>query len=154
MRMLYNNQTATVRTEYGDCETFNIEKGVRQGCILSPYLFNLYSEAIMRNLEELDEGVNIGGTRINNLRYADDTTLLAESKEDLITLIRKVKEESEKMGLYLNIKKTKVMATMSLENISIDNQPIEIVKNFTFLGSRIDKSADCSKEIRQRLLLG
>ena len=82
MRMLYNNQTATVRTEYGDCETFNIEKGVRQGCILSPYLFNLYSEAIMRNLEELDEGVNIGGTRINNLRYADDTTLLAESKKN------------------------------------------------------------------------
>ena len=100
----------------------------------------------MRNLEELDERVNIGGKRINNLRYADDTTLLAESKEDLITLIKKVKE-SEKIGLYLNIKKKKAIATTSLENISIDNQPIEIVKNFTFLRSRIDKSADCSKDI-------
>ena len=107
IRPLYANQEAKVRTEYGDTESFSIGKGVRQGCVLSPYLFNLYSEYIMRqaNLEELDIGVKMGGRKINNLRYADDTTLLAESKEELLQLVTSVKEKSAQAGHYLNLKK-------------------------------------------------
>ena len=113
IRSMYTNQEAKVRTEYGDTESFSIGKGVRQECVLSPYLYNLYSEYTMRqaNLEELDIGVKMGGRKINNLRYADDTTLLAESKEELLQLVTSVKEKSAQDGLYLNLKKTKAMST-------------------------------------------
>ena len=110
---LYAGQEATVRTGHGT-DWFQIGKGVCQGCILSPCLFNLYAEYIMRNagLEEAQAGIKIAGRNINNLRYADDTTLMAESEEELKSLLMKVKEESEKVGLKLNIQKTKIMASL------------------------------------------
>ena len=113
LRNLYAGQEATVRTGHGTTDWFQIGKGVRQGCILSPCLFNLYAEYIMRNagLEETQAGIKIAGRNINNLRYADDTTLVAESEEELKSLLMKVKEESEKVGLNLNIQKTKIMAS-------------------------------------------
>src|SRR5574337_682796 len=112
LRNLYAGQEATVRTGHGTTHWFQIGKGVRQGCILSPCLFNFYAEYIMRNagLEEAQAGIKIAGRNINNLRYADDTTLVAESEEELKSLLMKVKEESEKVGLKLNIQKTKIMA--------------------------------------------
>ena len=110
---VYAGQEATVRTGHGTTDWFQIGKGVRQGCILSPFLFNLYAEYIMRNtgLEDAQAGIKIAGRNINNLRYADDTTLMAESEEKLKSLLRKVKERSEKVGLNLNIQKTKIMAS-------------------------------------------
>ena len=113
MRNLYAGQEATVRTGHEPTDWFQIGKGVRQGCILSPYLFNLYAEYIIRNagLEEAEAGIKIAGRNINNLRSADDTTLMAESEEELKSLLMKVKEESEKVGLKLNIQKTKIMAS-------------------------------------------
>ena len=113
LRNLCAGQEATIRTGHGPTDWFQIGKGVCQGCILSPYLFNLYAEYIMRNagLEEAQAGIKIAGRNINNLRYADDTTFMAESEEELKTLLMKVKEESEKVGLKLNIQKTKVMAS-------------------------------------------
>ena len=107
LRNLYVAQEATVRTLYGATDWFTIEKGVRQGCLLSPCLFNLYAEHIVRNarLDELQAGIKIGGRNINNLRYADDTTLMLESEEKLKSLLMRVKEESERAGLRLNIKK-------------------------------------------------
>ena len=156
IRSLYANQEAKVRTEYGDTESFSIGKGVRQGCVLSPYLFNLYSEYIMRqaNLEELDIGVKMGGRKINNLRYADDTTLLAESKEELLQLVTNVKEKSAQAGLYLNLKKTKVMSTEEIEEFELDGENIEIVRDFVFLGAKIEDSGSCKGEILRRLALG
>ena len=111
LRNLYAGQEATVRTGHGTRDCFQIGKGVRQGCILSPCFFNLYAEYIVRNagLEEAQAGIKIARRNINNLRYADDTTLMAESKEKLKSLLMKVKEESEKDGLKLNIQKTKIM---------------------------------------------
>ena len=116
LRNLYAGQEATVRTEYGTTDWFQIGKGVCQGCILSPCLFNLYAEYIMRNagLEEAQAGIKIAGRNINNLRYADDTTLMAESKEELKSLFIKVKEESEKVGLKLNIQKRSLHPVPSL----------------------------------------
>ena len=113
LRNLYAGEEATVRTGHGTTDWFQIGKGVRQVCILSPYLFNLYSEYIMRNagLNEAQAGINIAGRSINNLRYTDDTILTAESKEELKSLLMKVKEESERVGLKLNIQKTKIMAS-------------------------------------------
>ena len=113
LRNLYAGQEATVRTGHGTIDWFQIGKGVRQGCILSSYLFNLYAEYIMRNtwMEETQAGIKIAGRNINNLRYADDTTLMAESEEALKSLLMKVKEESEKVGLKLNIQRTKIMAS-------------------------------------------
>ena len=113
MRNLYAGQEATVRTGHGTTDCFQIGKGVCQGCILSPYLFNLYAEYIMRNagLEETQAGIKTAGRNINNLRYADDTTLMAESEEELKSLLMKVKEESEKVGLKLNVQKTKIMVS-------------------------------------------
>ena len=109
LRSLYAGQEATVRTLYGTTDWFRTEKGVRQGCLLSPCLFNLYAEHIMKNarLEELQAGIKIGRRNINNLRYVDDTTLMAEIKEELKSLLLRVKKESERAGLRLNIKKTK-----------------------------------------------
>ena len=113
LRNLYAGQEATVRTGHGTTDWFQIGKGVSQGCILSPCFFNLYEEYIMRNagLEEAQAGIKIAGRKINNFRYADDTTLMAESEEELQSLLMKVKEESEKVGLKLNIQKTKIIAS-------------------------------------------
>ena len=113
LRNLYAGQEATVRTGHGTTDWFQIGKGVHQGCILSPCLFNFYAAYIMRNagLEETQAGIKIAGRNINNLRYANDTTLMAESEEELKSLLMKVKEESEKVGLKLNIQKTKIMAS-------------------------------------------
>ena len=115
-------QEATVRTGHGTTDCFQIGKGVHQGCILSPYLFNLCAEYIMRNagLDEAQTGIKIAGRNINNLRHADDTTLMAESEEELKSLLMKVKEESEKVGLKLNIQKTKIMASGPITSWQID----------------------------------
>ena len=109
----FQYQEATVRTGHGTIDWFQIGKGVHQGCILSPYLFNLYVEYIMRNagLEEAQAGIKMARRNINHLRYADDTTFMAESEEELKSLLRKVKEESEKVGLKLKIQKTNIMAS-------------------------------------------
>ena len=116
LKNLYAGQEATVRTGHATTDWFQIGKGVHQGCILSPCLFNLYAECIMRNagLDEAQAGIKIARRNINNLRYADDTTLMAESKEKLKNLLMKVKEESEKVGLELTIQKTKIMASSSI----------------------------------------
>uniref|UniRef100_A0A4W2EUY1 RNA-directed DNA polymerase n=1 Tax=Bos indicus x Bos taurus TaxID=30522 RepID=A0A4W2EUY1_BOBOX len=152
-RNLNTGQEATVRTGHGTTDWFPIGKGVRQGCILSPYLFNLYAEYIMRNtgLEEAEAGIKIAGRNINNLRYADDTTLMAESEEELKSLMMKVKEESEKVGLKFNIQKTKIMASSPITSWQIDGGT---VADFIFLGSEITADGDCSHEIKRHLLLG
>ena len=156
MRNLYAGQQATVRTEYGTTDWFQIRKGVHQGCILSSCLFNLYVEYIMRNagLDEAQAGIKIVGRSINNLRYADDTTLMAESKEELRNLLMKVKEESEKFGLKLNIQKTKIMASGPITSWQIDGKTMETVTDFIFLGSKITANGDCSHEIKRFLFLG
>ena len=120
LRNLYAGQEATVRTGHGTTDWFQTGKGVRQGCILSPYLFDLHAEYIIRNagLEETQAGIKIAGRNINHLRYANDTTLLAESKEELKSLLMKVKEESEKVGLKLNIQKTKIWSHHFMGNRS------------------------------------
>ena len=122
LRNLYAGQEATVRTGHGTTDWFQIGKGVYQGCILSPCLFNLDAEYIMRNtgLEKAQDGNKIAGRNINNLRYADDTTFMAESKEELKSFMMKVKEESEKVGLKLNIQKTKIMASSRITSWQID----------------------------------
>ncbi|XP_062814690.1 leucine-rich repeat-containing protein 4C isoform X2 [Anolis carolinensis] len=156
LRNLYKNQVSTVRTDHGTTDWFKIGKGLWQGCILSPSLFNLYAEHIMQHagLEESKARVKIAGRNINNLRYADDTTLMAESEEELKSLITKVKEESAKAGLQLNIKKTKIMATTPIDNWQIEGENVEVVTDFIFLGAKITADADCSQEIRWHLLLG
>ena len=142
--------------KYGTTDCFQIGKGVRQGCILSPCLFNLHVEYIMRNagLEEAQAGIKIAGRNINNLRYADDTTLMAESEKELKSLLMKVKEESEKVGLNLNIQKTKIMASRPIISWQIDGETVETVLDFIFLGSKITADDDCRHEIKRRLLLG
>ena len=133
-----------------------IEEGVHQGCILSPCLFNLYAEYIMRNagLEEAQAGIKIVGRNINNLRYTDDTTHTAESEEELKSLLMKVKEESEKVGLKFNIQKTKIMASGAIISWEIDGETVETVSDFILGGSKITADGDCSHEITRRLLLG
>ena len=124
LRNLYAGQEATVRTGHGTTDWFQIRKGVCQGCMLSPCSFNLYAEYIMRNagLDEAQAGIKIAGRNINNHRYADDTTLMAESNEELNSLLMKVKEESEKSGLKLNIQKTKIMAFGPITSWQIDEE--------------------------------
>ena len=123
---------------------------------MSPCLFNLHAEYIMRNagLEETQAGNKIAGRNINNLRYADDTTLMAESEEELKSLLMKVKVESEEVGLQLNIKKTKIMASGPITSWETDGETVETVSDFIFLGSKITADGDCSHEIKRRLLLG
>uniref|UniRef100_A0AC11DQH9 Uncharacterized protein n=2 Tax=Ovis aries TaxID=9940 RepID=A0AC11DQH9_SHEEP len=135
LRNLYAGQEATVRTGHGTTDWFQIGKGVHQGCILSPCLFNFYAEYIMRNarLEEAQAGIKIAGRNINNLRYADDISLMAESEEELKSLLMKVKVESEKVGLKLNIQKMKIMAYCPITSWEIDG---ETVSDFSFLGSK------------------
>ena len=135
---------------------FQIGKGVRQGCILSPCLFNFYAEYIMRNaeLDEAQAGIKLAGKNINNLRYAEDTTLMAENEEELKSLLTKVKEESEKFGLKLNIQKTKIMASSPITSWQIDGETVETVADFMVLGSKITADGDCSHEIKRRFLLG
>ena len=132
LRNLYAGQEATVRTGHGTTDWFQIGKRERQGCILSPCLFNLYAEYIMRNagLEEAQAGIKISGRNINNLRYADDTTLMAESEEELKSLLMKVKEDSEKVGLKLNIQKTKIKASGPITSWEIDGETMETVRNY------------------------
>ena len=132
LRNLYAGQEATIRTGHGTADWFQIGKGVCQGSILSPCLFNLYVEYIMRNagLEEAQAGIKIARRNINNLRYADDTTLMAESEEELKSLLMKVKEESEKVGLKLNIQKTKIIASSPITSWQIDGETVETVTGF------------------------
>ena len=152
LRKLYAGQEATVRTGHGTTDGFQIGKGVRQGCILSPCLFNFYAEYIMRNagLEEAQAGIKIAGRNIKNHRYADDTTLMAESDEELKSLLMKV--ESENVGLKLNIQKNKIMASGPITSWEIDAETMET--DFIFWGSKITADGDCSHEIKRRLLLG
>ena len=153
LRNLYAGQEATVRTEQGTTDCFQIGKGVLQGCILSPYLCNLYAEFITRNagLDEAQAGIKIARRNINNLIYADDTTLMAESDEELKSLLMKVKEESEPAGLKLSIQKTKIMASVPITSWQIEGEKIETVKDFIFLGSKITVDGDCSQEIKRSL---
>ena len=137
LRNLYAGHEATVRNGHGTTDWFQIGKGVHQGCILPPCLFNFYAEYIMRNagLEEAQTGIKIAGRNINNLRYADDTTLLAESEEELKSLLMKVKKESEKIGLNLNIQKIKIIASGPITAWEIDGETVEIVSDFVFWGA-------------------
>ena len=142
MRNLHEGQEATVRTGHGKTDWFQIGKGVCQGCILLPCLFNFYAEYIMRNtgLEEVQAGIKIAGRNINHLRYADDTTLMAESEEELKSLLMKVEEESEKVDLKINIQKTKIMASDPIPSWEIDGKTVETVADFIFAGSKNKES--------------
>ena len=144
------------RTGHGTTDWFQIGKGVRQGCILSPCLFNFYAEYIMRNarLEEAQAGIKTAGRNINNLRYADDTTLMAESEEEQKSLLMKVKEESENVGLKLNIQKTKIMASSPIISWQRDGETAETMSDFILGGSKITADGDCSNEIKKHLFLG
>ena len=144
LRNLYAGQEATVGTGHGTTDWFQIGKGVCQGCILSPCLFNFSAEYIMRNtgLEETQAGIKIAGRNINNLIYADDTTLMAESEEELKSLLMKVKEESEKVGLKLNIQKMKIMASGPITSWERDGETVETLTDFIFLGSKIIADID------------
>ena len=155
LRNLYSGQETTVRTGHGTTDWFQTGKGVCQGCILSPCLFNFYAEYIMRNagLKEAQAGIKIAGRNINNVRYADDTTLIAESEEKLKSLLMKVKEESEKVGLKINIQKTKIMASGPISSWQTDGETVETVADY-FLGSKITADGDCGHEIKRCLLLG
>ena len=146
LRNLYAGQEAAVTTGHGTTDWFQIGKGIRQGCILSPCLFNLYAEYIMRNagLEETQAEIKTAGRNINNLRYAEDTTLMAEGEEELKSLLMKVKVESEKVGLKLNIQKTKIMASGPIASQQIDEETVETVTDFIYLGSKITEDGDCS----------
>ena len=156
LRNLYAGQEATVRTGHGRTDWFQIGKGVFQGCILSPCLFNLYAEYIMRiaGLKEAQAGIKIARRNIDNFRYADDTTLMTESEEELKSLLMNVKEESEKVGLKLNIQKTKIMASGPNTSWEIDGETVETVSDFISGGSKITADGDCSHEIKRHLLLG
>ena len=153
LRNLYAGQEATVRTEHGT-DWFQIGKGVHQGCILSPWLFNLYAEYIMRNagLDEAQAGIKIARRNINNPRYTDDIILMAEN-EELKSLLMKVKEENEKVGLKLNIQRTKIKTSGPITSWQIDGEIMETVTDVTFLGSKITADSDCSHVIKRHLLL-
>ena len=156
LRNLYAGQEAIVRTGHGTTDLFQIRKGVCQGCILSPFLFKLYAGYIMRNarLDEAQAGIKIARRNIDNIRYADDTTLMSESEEELKRLLMKVKEKSEKAGLNFNIQKTKIMASGPITSWQIDGETMETVAYFILGGSKITADGDCSHEIKRCLLLG
>ena len=157
LRNLFAGQEATVITVHGTTDWFQIRKGVCQGCILSPCLFNLYAEYIMRNagLEEAQAGIRISGRNINNLRYADDTILMAESEKELKSLLMKVKEESEKVGLKPNIQKTKIMASSPITSWQIYGETVETVVDYFFGAPKsLQMVTPCSHEIKRSILLG
>ena len=156
LKNLYAGQEATVSTIHGTMDWFNIGKGVYQGCVLSPCLFNLYAEYMMPNagLYEAQTGIKISERNINNLRYVDDAILMAENEEELKSLLTKVKEESEKAVLKLNIQKTNIMASGPITSWEIDGETVETVSDFIFGGSKITTGGDCSHEIKRHLLLG
>src|SRR5574337_1317194 len=156
LRNLYAGQEAIVRTRHGTKDWFQIGKGIRQGCILSPCLFNLYAEYIMRNTgqDQAQAGIKISGRNINNFRSASDIILMAESEEELKSLLMKVKEESEKVRLKLNIQKNKIMASSPITSWEIDGETVETVSDFILGGSKITADGDCSHEIKRHLLLG
>ena len=138
LRNVYADQEATIRTGHGTTDWFQIGNGVRQGCILSPCFLNLYSEYIMRNagLDEAQAGIKIAGRSINNLRYTDDTTLMPESKDKLRSLLMKVKEESEEVGLKLNIQKTRIMASSPITSWQIDGGKMGTGTDIISVGSK------------------
>ena len=152
LRNLYEGKKQQLELDMEQKTGSKSGKGVCQGCILSPCLFNFYAEYIMRNvgLEEAQAGIQIAGRNINHLRYADDTTLMAESEEEWKSLLMKVKEESEKVGLKLNIQKTKIMASGPITSWEIDGETEETVSDFIFGGSKITADGDCSHEIKKR----
>ena len=152
----YMQVRAKVRTGHGTTDWFQIGKGVHQGCILSPCLFNWYAEYIKRNagLDEAQAGIKIAGRNTSNLRYADDTTFMVEREEELKSLLMKVKKESEKVGLKLNIQKTKIMASGPITSCQVDGEIVEILRDFILGGSKITADGDCSHEIKRRSLLG
>ena len=156
MGNLSADQEATVRTGHGTTDWFQIGKGVCQSCILSSCLFNLYAEYIMRNarLDEAQARIKIARRNINNLRYVDDTTPMAESEQEIKSLLMKVKKDSEKAGLKLSIQKTKVMASGPITWWQIDGETLETGTDFLFLGSKITADGDSSHEIKRHLLLG
>ena len=147
---LFSGQEATIRTGHGTKDWFQIGKGVHKGCILSPCLFNLYAEYILRNarLDEAQAGIKIAVKNINNLRYADDTTLMAESEEELKSLLMKVKKESEKAGLKLNIQKTKIKVFGPFTSWQIDGETMETVTDFIFLDSKITADGDHNQVLK------
>ena len=155
LRNLYAGQEGTVRIGHEKTDWYQIGKGVCQGCILPPCLFNLYAEYLIRNagLEEAQAGLKIAGRNINNLRDADDTTPMAESNKELKSLLMKLKE-SEKVGLILNIQKAKFMASSPITSWKIDWETMETMTHFIFMGSKITADGDCSHEINTCLLLG
>ena len=152
---MYASQEATVKIGHETMDWFKIGKGVHQGCILSPCLFNLYEKYIMRNtgLGKSESGIKIAGRTINNLRYADDSTLMGESVEELKSLLMKVKEESEKAGLKLNIQKMKIMASSPITSWQTEGENVETVSAFIFLGPKTNVDGDCSHKIKRRLYL-
>ena len=149
LRNLYVGQAATVRTGHGTTDWFQIWKGVHQGCLLSPCLFKLFAEYIIRNtgLDEAQAGIKVARRNINNLRYADDSTLMAESEEELKRLLMKMKEENEKVGLKLNIQKTKIVASGPITSWQIDRETVVTATDFTLGGSKITTDGDCSHGI-------
>ena len=154
LKNLYAGQEAIVRTGHGTTDWFQIGKGVHQGCILSPCLFNLYAEYIMRNagLDEAQAEIKIARRNINNLRSTDDITLMAES-EELNSLLMKVKEENKKVGLKLNIQKTNIIASGPVTLWKIDGETMKTVGDFIFFVSKITADGECSHEIKRCLLL-
>ena len=150
LRNLYAGQEATVRTGHGTADRFQIGKGVQQGYILSPCLFNLYAEYIMRNigLDEAQAGIKIARRNTNNLRHTDDTTLMAESKEELKSLLMKVNKETENVGLELNIQKTKIMASGPITSWQIEEETVETVRNFLGGSSKIIADGDAAMKLK------
>ena len=153
---LYQNQKATIRWNGDHCDFFNIEKGVRQGCILSPHLFSMYTEQVMREADLDSEGVKISGEKISNLRYADDTALLADSYDSMCNVLDKVNEAGERSGLKLNAKKTKVMLVNSKNDydpILINGDTLEFVDDMKYLGSIKESDGSCSKDVKTRIAM-
>ena len=156
LKNLYAGQEATVRTGHGTTDWFQIGKGVHQGCILLPCLFNLCAENIMRNagLDEAQPAIKIARRNLSNLKYADDTTLMAQSEEEVKSLLMKVKEESEKVALKLNIQQAKIILSGPITSWQIGGETMETVTYFSFLGSKITAGGHCSHEIKRCLMFG
>ena len=154
LRNLYSGQEAAVTTGHGTMDWIKIGKELCQGCLFSPYVFNLHVEYIMRNARLDETQARIARRNFNNLRYVDDTIFMVENEEELKSLLMKVKEESEKVFLKLNIQKTKIKASGSITSWQIDGEAMETVTEFLFLGSKITADGDCSHEIKRCLLLG